>query len=153
MTPETSATRATRRCCPRRATPPLAADRREEATASPATASAPFRQLSELPRDELDHLAEEFGLDPTHYKTRQDVVAAIHDRRQMIAATDRDAMLDVVRWGRRPVTANASKEQIAQEIARIRSMRFAGLSRPRASRPGAACEGSTPGATTRCRCS
>src|SRR4029078_8313253 len=30
--------------------------------------------------------------------------------------------------GRRPVTVNATKEQIAQEIARIRSMRFAGLS-------------------------
>ena len=32
---------------------------------------------------------------------------------------DRDAMLDIVRWGRRPVTINAGKEQIAQEIARI----------------------------------
>ena len=59
---------------------------------------------------------------------RQDLVAAIHDRRQMIAAMDREAMLDVVRWGRRPVTVNASKEQIAQEIVRITSMRFAGLS-------------------------
>ena len=90
----------------------------------------PPRQLSELPRDELQHLAEEFGLDPTSYKSRQALVAAIHDRRQMIAALDRSAMLDVVRWGRRPVTANASKEQIAQEIARIRTMRFAGLSQP-----------------------
>jgi hypothetical protein len=59
---------------------------------------------------------------------RQHLVAAIHDRRQMIAAMDREAMLDVVRWGRRPVTVNASKEQIAQEIARITSMRFPGLS-------------------------
>jgi hypothetical protein len=46
----------------------------------------------------------------------------------MIAAMDRDAMLEVVRWGRRPVTVNASKEQVAQEIVRITSMRFAGLS-------------------------
>jgi hypothetical protein len=46
----------------------------------------------------------------------------------MIAAMDRDAMLEVVRWGRRPVTVNATKEQIAFEIARISSMRFAGLS-------------------------
>jgi hypothetical protein len=30
---------------------------------------------------------------------------------------DREAMLDVVKWGRRPVTFNATKEQIAQEIA------------------------------------
>jgi hypothetical protein len=86
------------------------------------------RQMSELPKDELEHLAEEYGLDPTDYKTRQHLVAAIHERRQMIAALDRDAMIDVIRWGRRPVTVNATKEQIGQEIARIRSMKFAGLS-------------------------
>ena len=89
---------------------------------------APPRQLGELPRDELATLAEEFGLDPTRYKEQQALVAAIHDRRQTIASFERDAMLDVVRWGRRPVTFNASKEQLAQEIARVRSMRFAGLS-------------------------
>jgi hypothetical protein len=92
--------------------------------------TSPSRQLSEVPRDELDHLAEEFGLDPTKFKTRQALIAAIHDRRQLIASLDREAMLDVVRWGRRPVTSSATKEQIAQEIARIRSMRFAGLSQP-----------------------
>ncbi|HEY2587791.1 MAG TPA: hypothetical protein VGI81_18745 [Tepidisphaeraceae bacterium] len=88
------------------------------------------RQLAELPRDELDHLAEEFGLDPTKYKTRQALVAAIHERRQLIASLDRAAMLDVIRWGRRPVTTSATKEQIAKEIARIRAMKFAGLSQP-----------------------
>src|SRR5438874_597647 len=88
----------------------------------------PPRQLSELPTDELEHLAEEYGLDPSECKTRQQLVSAIHDRRQMIAGLERDAMLDVIKWGRRPVTYNATKEQIAQEIARIRSMKFAGLS-------------------------
>jgi hypothetical protein len=95
-----------------------------------ATGIPPTRQLAELPRDELSHLAEEFGLDPTKYKSRQALVAAIHERRQLIASLDRAAMLDVIRWSRRPVTASATKEQIAQEIARIRSMKFAGLSRP-----------------------
>src|SRR4051812_11536865 len=79
----------------------------------PATTSAaitPSRQMAEMPREELDHLAEELGIDPTRYRLRQDLVAAVHGRRQMIAAMDRDAMLDVVRWGRRPVTLNASKE-------------------------------------------
>jgi hypothetical protein len=90
--------------------------------------ATPPRQMSDLPKDELEHLAEEFGLDPTRFKTRQQLVSAIHDRRQMIAGMDREAMLDVIRWGRRPVTRNASKEQIAQEIARVRSMKFAGLS-------------------------
>lgn len=95
--------------------------------AAPVAGTIPSRQLSELPKDELEHLAEEYGLDPTGFKTRQHLVAGIHERRQMIAAMDRDAMLDVIRWGRRPVTVNASKEQIAQEIARIKSMKFAGL--------------------------
>ena len=89
---------------------------------------APTRQLSEMPRDELEHLAEEYGVDPTRYKTRQHLVVALHERRQLIASMGREAMLDVIRWGRRPVTVNATKEQIAQEIARIRSMKFAGLS-------------------------
>jgi hypothetical protein len=98
------------------------------ADAAISPASTPTRQMSEMPREELDHLADEFGLDPTRFQLRQHLVAAIHDRRQMIAAMDREAMLDVVRWGRRPVTMNASKEQVAQEIVRITSMRFAGLS-------------------------
>src|SRR5436309_7777778 len=88
----------------------------------------PSKQLADLPKDELEHLAEDFGVDATRFKTRPLLVAAIHERRQAIAAMDREAMLDVVRWGRRPVSVNASKEQIAMEIVRIRSMRFAGLS-------------------------
>lgn len=112
--------------------PPQRAEEPRPAPGGRAIASGipPTRQLSELPRDELDHLAEDFGLDPTKFKSRQALVAAIHERRQLIASLDRSAMLDVVRWGRRPVTASAGKEQIAQEIARIRLMRFAGLSQP-----------------------
>jgi hypothetical protein len=91
-------------------------------------AKEPPRQLSDLPKDELEALAEDFGLDATSYKSPQLLVAALHHRRQMIATMDRDALMDVVRWGRRPVTLNAGKEQIAQEIARIKSMKFAGLS-------------------------
>src|SRR5947209_1570197 len=77
--------------------------------ADPVPAASHPRQLSELPKDELEHLVEEFGLDATRYKSRQTLVVALHDRRQMIAGMDRDAMLDVIRWGRRPVTRTASK--------------------------------------------
>jgi hypothetical protein len=103
---------------------------RELVVATPQVISsqAPSRQLAELPKDELANLAEGLGLDPTRYKTQQELVTAVHERRQLIASLDRQAMLDVVRWGRRPVTINAGKEQIAQEIARIRAMKFAGLS-------------------------
>ncbi len=95
---------------------------------TPSVIPSPARQLADLPREELDHLAEDFGLDPTRFKTRQHLVAALHDRRQMIAGLDREAMLDVIRWGRRPIALNASNEQMAQEIVRITSMRFHGLS-------------------------
>jgi hypothetical protein len=83
--------------------------------------------LADLPKDELYTLAEEFGLEPRRFKTPQDVVAAIHSRRQLIASLDREALLDVVRWGRRPVPINATNEMLAHEILRIRSMRFDGL--------------------------
>ena len=96
-------------------------------------AVTPARQLADLPADELANLAEELGLDPPRQPVAGDdgravLVAAIHARRQLIASLDRDALLEVVRWGRRPVTATATKEQVAREIARIRSMRFNGLS-------------------------
>ncbi|HEY7115858.1 MAG TPA: hypothetical protein VH475_04675 [Tepidisphaeraceae bacterium] len=97
------------------------------ATAISVSSSAP-RQLADLPRDELHTLAEEFGLEPRRFKSPQDLVSAIHARRQFIASLDREALLDVVRWGRRPVPINATNEQLAHEILRIKSMRFDGLS-------------------------
>ena len=96
--------------------------------ATPAPSAMPPRQLQEMPRDEMETLADEFGLIHGDYKTPQQLVAAIHDRRQLIASMDRDAMLDVVKWGRRPVPLNATREQLAQEIVKITSMRFTGLS-------------------------
>jgi len=68
------------------------------------------------------------GLDPTRYDTARDLAEAVQQRRQLIAAMDRAALLEVIRWGRRPVAFDATNEQIAQEIARIQSMRFSGLS-------------------------
>lgn len=103
--------------------PPTAAE-----AARPTPTLAPARQLQDMPRDELRALAEEFGLDPNRYLTPQHLVAAVHERRQLIAAMDREAMLEVVKWGRRPVPINASREQLAQEIVRIKSMQFGGLS-------------------------
>lgn len=99
------------------------------ATSKPtASTSGISRQLADLPREELNHLAEEYGLDASDYKTPQHLIAALHERRQLIAGMDREAMLDVIRWGRRPVTANASNELLAQQIVKIKVMRFHGLS-------------------------
>lgn len=116
---------------PKPAAPPAGAPPSDLAVrpAPPAAAAhTPAKQLGDLPTDELESLAEEFGLDPKDFKTRPHLVAAIHQRRQLIATMDREAMLDVIRWARRPVPVNASREQLALEIARIRSMKFEGLS-------------------------
>jgi hypothetical protein len=107
----------------------IEAGRQLVVSAPPAASLSPAAiQLSQLPHDELTSLAEDLGLDSTQFRTAQELVAAVHDRRQLIAGLDREAMLDVVRWGRRPVPINAANEQIALEITRIKSMRFAGLS-------------------------
>jgi len=106
---------------------PAAAVVPAEAGAVVVSATTP-RQLSDLPKDELKTLAEELGLESRKFKTPQDLVSAIHGRRQLIAALDRDALLDVVRWGRRPVPINANNEALAHEVLRIKSMRFDGLS-------------------------
>lgn len=108
--------------------PDLAASNDDRRVDSVLATKQPDRQLFELPKDVLEHLAEEIGLDPTRYKSTHELVSAVHERRQLIADLDRDAMLDVVRWGRRPIARNATREQLAQEIVRIRTMRFAGLS-------------------------
>lgn len=81
-----------------------------------------------LPRDELNTLAEDYGLDSTRFDTRAQVVLALAERKNLIATLDREAMLEVVRWGRRPISQGATKEQLALEIARIRRMKFDGLS-------------------------
>jgi len=93
-----------------------------------ASQSVISRQLAELPREELEHLAEEYGLDGNDYKTPQHLIAALHERRQLIASMDREAMLDVIRWGRRPVTMNSSNELLAQQIVKSKTMRCHGLS-------------------------
>ena len=89
-----------------------------------------------MPKDELEHFAEEFGLDPSDYQTRQNLVAAIHERRQLIAAMDREAMLDVVRWGRRPVAVNVSKEDLAQRDRPHQADAIRGTFAARIDRPG-----------------
>jgi len=92
-----------------------------------APAIAPARQLADRPQEELEILAEDLGLKPQRYKNRQDLITAIHARRQLIAGMNREAMADVLRWVNRPPTPGASKEALAHEIVMLRTMRFEGL--------------------------
>jgi len=98
------------------------------AAATASTSPAVATQLKDLPLTELLNLAASFGVDPRPYENKPALVAAILDRRTMIAGLDRDALLDVLRWAGRPAAANATREHLAIEVVAVRSMRFAGLS-------------------------
>ena len=89
---------------------------------------APRQQLGDLPIDDLKTMAEEYGLSPGRESDKAKLIAAIHERRQLIATLDKAALIDVLEWSNRPIMPGASGEQMAMEIHQIRSMRFGGLS-------------------------
>jgi hypothetical protein len=97
------------------------------APSAPSATTNPVRQLVDRPQEELEIIAEDLGLKPRRYKTRQQLVSAIHSRRQLIAGMNREAMVDVLRWTNRPPPPGASKETLAHEIVLLRTMRFEGL--------------------------
>jgi siroheme synthase (precorrin-2 oxidase/ferrochelatase) len=94
----------------------------------PEKSRPPHQQLGDLPDEELEAFAEEFGLNPRKYRDKADLIQAIHERRQVIASLDRSAMMEVIHWAGRQVHPDITHEQLAIEIAQIRSMRFSGLS-------------------------
>lgn len=85
--------------------------------------------LGQLPPDVLLNLAVKLGLSPDPRAEAPELIRLIEQRRGLLEQLDRDAMLEVAAWGRRPVKASANKEELAHEIAQVRSMHFAGLSR------------------------
>jgi len=93
----------------------------ERKESSPAT-------LSQLPIDELRSYARELGLNVPDRMPPADLLRVIRQRQELLLELDRQAMLDVVVWARRPVRQSASKEQLAKEIASIDRMHFEGLS-------------------------
>lgn len=84
--------------------------------------------LGELPMDELIHYGRELGLDLTPRMGRGEVLRRLRERQELLLLMDRDAMLDIVVWARRPVRKSASKEELAKEIAAVKRVRFDGLS-------------------------
>ena len=85
--------------------------------------------LADLPNDELVRYGTELGLKLRENAPRGELLRVIRQRQELLVDLDRQAMLDVCVWARRPVRQSASKEQLAREIALIGKMDFAGLSR------------------------
>src|SRR5262245_34196863 len=75
--------------------------------------------LSDMPEDELRHYASELGLVIPRTAAAGELIRVVRERQELLLALDRDAMLDVVVWARRPVRQSASKEALAREIATV----------------------------------
>ncbi|HWL92455.1 MAG TPA: hypothetical protein VNT79_02885 [Phycisphaerae bacterium] len=81
-----------------------------------------------LPHDEMVRYSRSLGLDVEDGQTSDELIALISRRRMLLAELDREALLDVIKWSRRPVRENASKEDLAREIARIEKTNYDSLS-------------------------
>jgi hypothetical protein len=84
--------------------------------------------VSELPTDELIRYGRELGLELSDRTPRGEVLRRVRERQALLVELDREALLDVVVWMRRPVRRSASKEVLAREITRSDRSSFEGLS-------------------------
>ncbi len=91
-----------------------------EKTSSPA--------LSDLPNDELREYGGKLGLNLRPDMAAGEMLRLIRARQELLIELDRQALLDICVWARRPVRQSASKEELAREIAGITRMHFDGLS-------------------------
>ncbi len=83
---------------------------------------------STMPLDELQRYAVSLGIPFDGDATEGELLRRIRARQVLLGELDREAMLDVCVWARRPVRESAEKEELARDIATIRRMKFDGLS-------------------------
>lgn len=89
---------------------------------SPQSAS-----LSDLPIDELIVYGRKLGLTLDETMAHGELLRLVRERQALLGKLDRESMLRIVVWARRPVRKSASKEDLAKEIATIKRMSFGGL--------------------------
>lgn len=87
----------------------------------------PAATLGDLPPDELWKYGSELGLDLDRGTPRDELVRVIRQRQELLVELDRDALLDIVIWGRKPVRKSIGKEQLVKEIARIEQTNYRSL--------------------------
>jgi hypothetical protein len=84
--------------------------------------------LSDLPADELLAYGQKLGLQLRAEMGAGEILRRIRERQELLIELDRQALLDICVWARRPVRQSASKEELAREIANVTRMHFEGLS-------------------------
>ncbi len=96
--------------------------------ASPSNSTPPPAvSLGDLPPDELWRYGCELGLDLDRGAPPDEMVRCIRQRQELLVELDRDALLDIVVWARKPVRKSVGKEQLVKEIARIEQTNYRGL--------------------------
>ena len=85
--------------------------------------------LADLPHDELLRYGRSLGLELGDKLTSDELVQCVRKRHELLGELDRDALLDVIKWSRRPVRKSADKEELAREIAGIHQTNYDSLSR------------------------
>lgn len=88
----------------------------------------PAASLDELPTDELMRYGSELGISFPLGLAPNDMARQIRERQALLAQIDREALLDIVIWGRRPVRRSATKEHLAREIHKIQQTNYRSLS-------------------------
>ncbi len=88
----------------------------------------PGVSLAELPRDELLSYGHSLGLTLDRDTSEGELLRLVRERQELLVELERDALLDVVVWARRPVRQSASKEELAKHVASIHRESFGGLS-------------------------
>lgn len=98
---------------------------------TPSNAARPddTAAIDKLPHDELLRYGRSLGLDLDDSLTSDEIAQRVHRRRRLLRELDREGLLDVIKWARRPVRRNANKEELALEIARIDKTNYDSLSR------------------------
>ncbi len=85
--------------------------------------------FEDLPRDELLRYGQSLGLELDAKMDADGMARAVRRRHELLRRIDREALLDVIIWSRRPVRRDAAKEELAREIARLTRTNYDSLSR------------------------
>lgn len=80
--------------------------------------------ISELPVDELIAYGRSLGLRLDERMGQGELLRRVRERQVLLAELDRESMLAIVVWARRPVRKSVTKEQLAREISHISRMDF-----------------------------
>ncbi|NQU76953.1 MAG: hypothetical protein HQ546_11635, partial [Planctomycetes bacterium] len=101
----------------------------EKQTSNSPTRPFTPEQLRQLTADQLHDLAGRLGLPPRKGDhDSEKLVEIIVARQQLVAQLDRSVLAELAKWGHLQIGESADMVELAAAVAKLRKMRFAGLS-------------------------